>query len=125
MTELNQIYKCNVCGNMVEVVHTGVGELVCCGQPMELLEEKEKDEGLEKHTPILEQQEDGWLVKIGSVEHPMEEKHYIEWVELLVDDLVYRTYLKPGQSPEVLFSVIGEPVSARAYCNVHGLWRSE
>jgi superoxide reductase len=124
MTELNQVYKCNVCGNIVTVLHTGVGQLVCCGQPMELLVEKTKDEGLEKHVPVIEKIETGVKVKVGSVPHPMEPEHFIEWIEIMANDKVYRQFLKPGVPPEVEFAVKAEKIQAREYCNVHGLWRS-
>ncbi len=123
MTQLKQIYKCNICGNMVEVLHAGQGELVCCGQPMELLAEKTQDLGFEKHVPVMERTDQGILVKIGSVPHPMEEAHYIEWVEIIVDGKYCRKFLKPGDRPEALFVIIAKKVVARAYCNIHGLWR--
>ena len=116
MTKQKQIYKCNVCGNIVEVLHTGVGELVCCGQPMELLAEKEVDEGKEKHVPVVR----GNKVFVGEVPHPMEEKHYIEWIE--VNNC--RMFLKPGDKPEAEFSEIKEGSTVRIYCNIHGLWKS-
>jgi superoxide reductase len=124
MTKLNQVYKCNVCGNIVEVVHAGAGELVCCGQPMVLLKENTVDASKEKHVPVIEKIEGGVRIKVGSVEHPMEEKHYIEWIELLADNRVYRRYLKPGEKPEVVFQVEADEVAAREYCNLHGLWKS-
>jgi superoxide reductase len=124
MTEKNQIYKCSVCGNIVEVTHTGVGQLVCCGKPMELQEEKTQDVGLEKHVPIIEATADGVKIKVGAVAHPMEEAHYIEWIEIIADEKIYRTYLAPGEPPEATFPVKAERLQARAYCNVHGLWRS-
>jgi len=124
MTEIRQIYKCNICGNIVEVLHAGVGELVCCGQPMELLPEKTEDVGQEKHVPVIEKTESGVKVKIGSVPHPMEEKHYIEWIEFIADGEVYRHFLKPGDKPEAEFCVEAENITAREYCNVHGLWKS-
>jgi len=124
MTKLNQVYKCNVCGNIVEVVHVGAGELVCCGQPMVLLKENTVDASKEKHVPVIEKIEGGVRVKVGSVEHPMEEKHYIEWIELLADSRVYRRYLKPGEKPEVIFEIKADEVAAREYCNLHGLWKS-
>ncbi|MFH1427442.1 MAG: desulfoferrodoxin [Patescibacteria group bacterium] len=122
MTELNQVYKCNVCGNIVEVLHAGEGELVCCGQPMELQIAKKEDEGQEKHVPVIEKTADGVLVKIGSVPHPMEEAHYIEWIEIIADGKIYRKYLKTGDAPEVKFCIKAENISAREYCNIHGLW---
>ena len=125
MTELKQVYKCNICGNIVEVLHTGVGTLVCCGQPMELLAEKTEDVGLEKHVPVIEKTEIGYLVKVGSIPHPMEEKHYIEWIELVADGKSCRKFLKPGEKPEAFFEIKAEKVSAREYCNIHGLWKSK
>ncbi|WP_202318952.1 desulfoferrodoxin [Archaeoglobus neptunius] len=123
MTEILQVYKCMVCGNIVEVVHAGRGQLVCCGQPMKLMEIKKTDEGKEKHLPVIERSDGKVVVKVGSVPHPMEDVHFIEWIELLVDGFVYRKQLKPGDRPEAEFSVEGEKLSARAYCNVHGLWQ--
>ncbi len=124
MAELKQIYKCNVCGNIVEVLHAGVGELVCCEQPMELLKEKTEDVGLEKHVPVVEKTEKGIKVKIGSVPHPMEENHYIEWVEIIADGGVCRKFLKSGDIPEAEFEIKAEKIEAREYCNIHGLWKS-
>ena len=125
MAERLQVYKCNVCGNIVEVLHGGVGELVCCGQPMERLVERTADEGKEKHVPVIEKVDGGIKVKVGSVPHPMEAKHYIEWVELLVDGKVYRQFLKAGDAPEAVFSVDGGAVSAREHCTIHGLWKGD
>lgn len=124
MTELNQVYRCNVCGNIVEVLHAGKGELVCCGQPMELLVEKTRDEGLEKHVPVIEKTETGVKVKVGSVPHPMEDNHHIEWVEILAGGRAYRKFLKPGGRPEAEFEVRSGNMTVREYCNVHGLWKS-
>jgi superoxide reductase len=118
-----QIYKCNICGNIVEVLHGGAGELVCCGEPMELLDEKTADTGKEKHVPVIEKVDGGYKVKVGSVPHPMEEKHYIEWIELLADGRAYRQFLKPGAPAEAVFEVEAGSVSAREYCNIHGLWK--
>ena len=123
MAEKLQVYKCNVCGNIVEVLHGGAGELVCCGEPMELLDEKTADATTEKHVPVIEIIDGGYNVKVGSVPHPMEEKHYIEWIELLADGKAYRQFLKPGAPAEAVFNVEAESVSAREYCNVHGLWK--
>ncbi len=122
MTELNQVYRCNICGNIIEMVHTGKGELVCCGQPMELLEEKTEDVGHEKHVPVIEIAGNSALIKVGSVEHPMLPEHYIEWIEVLSKGKVYKKFLKPGDKPEAEFPILIE--QARAYCNVHGLWSS-
>ena len=121
----NQVYKCNVCGNIVEVLHVGGGELVCCGQKMELLAEKTEDTGHEKHVPIVEKTDEGIKIKVGSIPHPMEEKHYIMWIELIADGMVYKKFLKPGAEPQAEFCVKAENVSARAYCNIHGLWKTK
>jgi len=124
-TSKQQVYKCSVCGNMVEVVHASGGELVCCGQPMNALAENSTDAATEKHVPVVTEVEGGYKVAVGSVAHPMEEKHYIEWIELIVDsDLVLRKDLAPGATPEAVFNVSGSSVRARAYCNLHGLWTS-
>jgi len=124
MTVQKQIYKCNVCGNIVEILHTGAGQLVCCGQPMELLKEKRQDIGQEKHVPVIEKTETGIRVKIGSVPHPMEEKHYIEWIEIIADGKSYRKFLKPGDKPDAEFEIKAGNIIAREYCNLHGLWES-
>jgi superoxide reductase len=124
MTNIKEVYKCGICGNMVEVVHAAGGTLVCCGRPMTLLNENTVDASKEKHVPVIEKVEDGILVKVGSVEHPMEEKHYIEWIELHSENRVYRKYLTPGEKPEALFKVEGEVDYVRAYCNLHGLWKN-
>jgi len=123
MAEKLQIYKCAVCGNIVEVVYGSTGELVCCGQPMELLDEKTADAATEKHVPVIEKIAGGYKVTVGSTLHPMEEKHYIEWIELLADGKAYRQFLKPGDAPEAVFNVEADSVTAREYCNVHGLWK--
>ena len=119
-----EIYKCELCGNIVEVVHGGEGELVCCGQPMKLFKENTVDAAKEKHVPVVEKTADGMKVKVGSVAHPMEEKHYIEWVEVIVDGKAYRQFLRPGQNPEASFRIEAENVTAREYCNIHGLWKA-
>ena len=124
MTELLQVYRCNICGNIVEVLHAGKGQLVCCGQPMELLREQAEETGKEKHIPVIERTNGDIRVKVGSVQHPMEEKHYIEWVELLADGSVCRVFLKPGMKPEAVFTFKAEKFRAREYCSVHGLWQS-
>ena len=124
MTAQKQVYKCSVCGNIVEVLHAGEGELVCCGQPMELLQEKSTDAGLEKHVPVIEMTDSGVKVKVGDTPHPMEEQHYIEWVEIIANGGSYRKFLKPGDKPEVVFEISPQPVTAREYCSVHGLWQS-
>jgi superoxide reductase len=123
MTERLQILKCEICGNIVEMLHAGEGELVCCGQPMKLFVENTVDAAREKHVPVQEAAAGGLKVKVGSVPHPMEEKHYIEWIEIVAGDTVYRRFLKPGDVPEAVFPVTGE-FTAREYCNLHGLWKS-
>jgi len=123
MAEKLQIYKCTICGNIVEVLHGGAGELVCCGQPMENLAAKTADEGKEKHVPVIEKVDGGIKVKVGSVPHPMEEKHHIEWIELLANGKAYRQFLEPGMVPEAVFNVEAGSVNAREHCNVHGLWK--
>ena len=125
MAEKLQIYKCMVCGNIVELLHGGVGELVCCGQPMELLDEKTADAATEKHVPVIEKIDGGYKVTVGSTLHPMEEKHYIEWIELLADGKAYRQFLNPGDTPEAEFGVQADSVTAREHCNVHGLWKGD
>ena len=124
MTKRLQIFKCEICGNIVEVLHTGVGELVCCGQPMVLQKEKTEDEGNEKHVPVIERTEKGIKVKVGTVTHPMEENHYIEWIEVTSDGRAYRKFFNPGDSPEADFAISYDKVEAREYCSVHGLWKS-
>ncbi|MFW5730861.1 MAG: desulfoferrodoxin [Desulfonatronovibrionaceae bacterium] len=125
MAEMKQIYKCEVCGNIVEVLHGGQGELVCCGQPMKLFTENTVDAAKEKHVPVIEKTAQGYKVKVGSVDHPMEEKHYIEWIELIADGRAYREFLKPGQKPVAEFCIQADQVSAREYCNIHGLWKAQ
>lgn len=124
MTIQNQVYKCNVCGNIVEVLHAGGGTLVCCGQPMELLQEKTKDVGLEKHQPVISAENGTIKVKVGSIPHPMEEKHFIEWIEVVAGGRTYRKFLKPGNQPAAEFKIEEEAAKVRAYCNVHGLWQA-
>jgi superoxide reductase len=123
MAERLQIYKCEKCGNIVEVLHGGDGELVCCGEPMKLFVENTVDAAKEKHVPVVEKTAEGVKVKVGSVAHPMEEKHYIEWVEVIVDGKAYREFLKPGGAPEATFDLKAGQVTAREYCNLHGLWK--
>lgn len=129
MTKNLEVYKCEICGNIVEILHTGVGELVCCGKPMNLLEEKTEDSGFEKHVPIIKIVDDCIKVKVGDVDHPMEENHFIEWIELKVNGIVKRATLHPGDKPVAEFSVCDlktiETLSAREHCSVHGLWKSK
>ena len=123
-TQKLEIYRCNICGNIVEMVHAGPGQLVCCQQPMELLAENSTDAAGEKHVPVIEKVEGGVKVTVGEVAHPMEEKHYIEWIELIVDGKTYRQFLEPGQAPEAFFPETGEKQIAREYCNLHGHWKA-
>lgn len=125
MAKRLEVYKCEVCGNIVEVLTGGAGQLVCCGKPMKLLVENTTDAAKEKHVPVIEKVANGYKVRVGSVPHPMEEKHYIEWIELVADDKAYRQFLSPGQAPEALFPVEAKSVFAREYCNVHGLWKGQ
>ncbi len=118
------VYRCEVCGNMVEMVRVGGGQLVCCGQPMTLLAENSTDAAKEKHVPVIERTAEGFKVSVGSVAHPMEADHYIEWIELLADGVAYRAFLKPGDKPEATFCVKASKVSAREFCNKHGLWKA-
>lgn len=126
MAAKNEIYKCGLCGNIVAVLHGGDGELVCCGEKMKKLVENTTDAAKEKHVPVIEKLDGGgFKVKVGSVAHPMEEKHYIEWIELIADGKSYRQFLTPGQAPEATFCCIkADKVIAREYCNLHGLWKA-
>ena len=124
-TKMNGIYKCEICGNIVEVLHTGEGDLVCCGENMKLLDEKTADSSTEKHVPVIEKTSDGYKVTVGSTLHPMKEEHYIEWIELIADGKSYRKFLKPGDDPVAEFCIDASKVSAREHCNVHGLWRAD
>jgi superoxide reductase len=124
MAKKHEVYKCDVCGNIVEVLHGGEGDLVCCGENMKLFKEKTTDEGKEKHVPVIKSVENGIKVKVGSNPHPMEDKHYIEWIEIIDGDQTCRHYLNPGETPEAVFKTQNPGVTAREYCNVHGLWKS-
>ncbi len=125
MAERLQIYKCESCGNMVEIIHAGAGELVCCGQPMKLLEAKTEDVGKEKHVPVLEETDRGIRVKVGSIPHPMEEKHFIEWIAVVTDRGIFRKFLNPNEKPEAEFQIKEAILKAREYCNIHGLWTTK
>lgn len=118
-----EVYKCELCGNIIEVLHGGAGQLVCCNQPMELSAENTVDASLEKHVPVIELSDGGLKVKVGSVPHPMADEHYIEFIELIGADRLCRIWLKPGMVPEAVFNAMGEEVYAREYCNIHGLWK--
>jgi superoxide reductase len=124
LAERLEIYKCEACGNIVEVLEGGAGELVCCGEPMKLMTENTVDAAKEKHVPVIEKVEGGIKVKVGDVPHPMEEKHYIQWIELIADGKSYRQFLKPGDTPEAVFNISASQLTAREYCNLHGLWKA-
>ena len=125
MTNQKEIYKCELCGNIIEVLHEGAGTLVCCGQPMKLLQENTVDASKEKHLPIIEKTSKGFKIKIGSIEHPMIEEHYIEWIEIIADEISYKKFLKPGDKPEAEFCINAKDITAREHCNLHGLWKAE
>ena len=124
MTKKLQIYKCEICGNIIEIVDEGVGELVCCGKPMKLLEEKTDDIGKEKHAPVLDKAGSSIKVKVGAIPHPMDENHYIQWIELIAGDKIYKKELHPGEKPEAEFETNAGDLIVRTYCNLHGLWKS-
>lgn len=119
-----EVYKCQHCGNIIEVMVGGGADIVCCGENMQLQSENTVDAAKEKHVPVIEKGNGTITVKVGSVAHPMEEKHYIQWIELIADGKVYRQFLEPGQAPEATFCVTAENVSAREYCNLHGHWKA-
>lgn len=124
MTKLKEIYKCEICGNIADIVHASAGVLVCCGQPMTLQVENTVDAAKEKHVPVIENVKGGVLIKVGAVEHPMLESHYIEWIEVQTKNKIYRKHLNPGDIPQALFLINEEVISVREYCNIHGLWRA-
>ena len=125
MTEVKEIYKCEICGNIVEVLHNGIGALVCCGEPMKLMDEKTEDASTEKHVPYIKKTENGVIVKVGqNQDHPMEEKHYIEWIQAIADGKAYRKFLKSGDKPQAEFEIKADKIEVREYCNIHGLWKS-
>ncbi len=124
MAKRLDVFKCSECGNIVEMLYSGGGELVCCGKPMELLKEKSADSSTEKHVPVIEKTADGYKVTVGSTIHPMTDEHYIQWIELIADGVSYFQFLKPGTEPVANFCIKADNVSAREYCNVHGLWKS-
>jgi superoxide reductase len=124
MAERLEVYKCEVCGNIIEVLHGAAGELVCCGKPMILQKENTVDAAKEKHVPVVEKTAGGFKVKVGSVAHPMEEKHFIEWIEVIADGKAYTQFLKPGDAPEATFNIVADSVTAREYCTIHGQWKS-
>jgi len=124
MAQRLEIYKCEACGNIVEVLTGGAGELVCCGEPMKLFVENTVDAAKEKHVPVVEKVDGGFKVCVGSVAHPMEANHYIEWIEIIADGTAYRKFLNPGDAPEAVFMIDADEVTAREYCNMHGLWKA-
>lgn len=124
MAKRFEIYKCEVCGHIVEVLHEGKGQLVCCGKPMTFFTENTVDASREKHVPVVEKVPGGIKVKVGSVAHPMEEKHYIEWIEIIADGKTYRQFLKPGDAPEAVFNIDASEITVREFCNIHGLWKA-
>ncbi len=124
MTKRSEIYQCSLCGNIVEVLHQAPGKLVCCGQSMNLLEENSKDAATEKHVPVITKIEGGYKVTVGEVLHPMQPEHYIEWIELIAGNEIYRKYLQPGETPEAIFYTQATDVYAREFCNLHGNWKS-
>ena len=124
MPKKSEVYKCKACGNIVMVLHAGEGDLVCCGENMMLMAENTVDAAKEKHVPVIEKIAGGYKVKVGSVPHPMEEKHYIEWIELVADGKSYFQFLNPGEVPEATFMINAAAVTAREYCNLHGLWKA-
>lgn len=119
-----EVYKCQHCGNIIEVMVGGGANIVCCGEEMQIQAENTVDAAKEKHVPVIERGNGTITVKVGSVAHPMEEKHYIQWIELIADGTVYRQFLQPGQAPEATFCVTAENVTAREYCNLHGQWKA-
>ena len=122
MTKKREIYRCSICGNMIEVTNAGVGTLVCCEKPMVRLDGNEADASFEKHVPVVEKMSGGYRVRVGSLSHPMTEGHYIQWIELMTKKKVLRHELTPDDMPEAIFLTDEEMVCARAYCNLHGLW---
>lgn len=124
MAKRMDVFKCEVCGNIVEMLHVGDGALVCCEKEMILLVEKTADKATEKHVPVIEKVEGGYQVTVGTTLHPMTEEHYIEWIELIAGDKIYREYLKPGMAPTAFFAIDAESVTAREYCNLHGNWQA-
>lgn len=125
MPEKMEIYKCDACGNVVEVLHGGGAELVCCGEEMVLLKENTVDAAKEKHVPVIEKIVGGFKVKVGDVPHPMEEKHFIEWIEVIADGQTYRQFLAPGMIPAATFMIDAAEITAREFCNLHGLWKTQ
>lgn len=124
MAQRLEVYKCELCGNIVEVLLGNDGQLVCCGQDMTLLAENTTDAALEKHVPVIEKVDGGVKVKVGEVAHPMEESHFIQWIEIIADGKICRQFLNPGDAPEAEFKVTADQIVAREYCNLHGHWKA-
>lgn len=124
MTKRDEVYKCELCGNIVQMNHASAGTLVCCGQDMKLQDERSADSTTEKHVPVIEKIDGGYKVTVGSTLHPMTEEHYIEWIELLAGDEVAKVFLKPGDQPVAVFKTDAKKVTARSYCNLHNFWKS-
>lgn len=124
MTKKLEIYKCDICGNIVEVIHEGAGKLVCCGKPMTLMTENTQDASREKHVPVVERVATGVKVAVGSIPHPMDEAHYIEWIQVIADGKAYREFLALGDVPEATFEIEADDIVARGYCDKHGLWKA-
>ncbi len=125
MTEKLQVYKCEICGNMVEVIHTGAGRLTCCNKPMTLMDDMTIEAAVEKHIPVIEKTDGGFKVTVGDVLHPMVAEHYIEWIEVIADGIAYRKFLSPGDKPAAEFCLDAEKATAREFCNLHGVWKKE
>ena len=123
-TKKLELYKCEVCTNIVEVMHKGASKLVCCNKPMILIEDNVVEASVEKHIPVIEKIDNGYKIKVGEAEHPMIDTHYIEWIELIADEKVYTKFLNPNDKPEAIFNISASKVTARAYCNLHGNWKS-
>ena len=124
MTDRLEVYKCTQCGIVVEVLHGGVGKMICCGELMSHVVENTVDAAKEKHIPVVEKTPNGYKVTVGSVLHPMEDKHFIEWIELIADGKAYRRFLNPSDAPAAEFCIEAQDVNVRAYCNLHGLWKA-
>lgn len=125
MSQILEVYKCNHCGNLVEVLFAGGGKLSCCGEEMKLMKEGTTEAALEKHVPVIEKTANGYKVKVGSVAHPMQDDHWIQWIELIADGVSYTKFLKPGDTPEAEFCINASKVTAREYCNLHGHWKTD
>ena len=123
MNELLQVYQCELCGNIVEMIHASAGRLTCCNKAMTLLTENSVDAATEKHVPIVERTDDGIKVTVGSVPHPMLDEHYVEWIQLVADGKSYRQFLKPGDAPVAFFKIDANNITAREFCNLHGHWK--